>query len=375
VEDVLSELDSLPPASMGSTDVFARPSEPWIASSAELVAKSDQTGLRVSQILNGALDELLAADPSLLIVGEDLSDPYGGAFKVTRGLSKKYGDRVLSTPISEAAIVGLANGWALAGGTSVVEIMFGDFVTLAAEQLINQAAKMRFMYNGQVQLALTVRLVSGGYRGYGATHSQSLEKLFCGVPGLKIVALSRRHDASRLLSAVVRDPNPVVFVENKVLYTQKPVSAPPLGFVFRPLQSIEPGIYPPLFFHTSPAHTQGLTVVTYGGLTDMVEAVLEQLILEQEMDFDYFVLSQLNGECEPAIAASASSTRRILFVEEGTSSFGVGAELIAQIAESVPGLKAARVGAIPVPIPSARHLEQEVLPTPERIRKALLSLL
>ena len=145
----------------------------------------------------------MAADRDVILIGEDLLDPYGGAFKVSRGLSTRFPDQVFSTPIAEAGIVGLSNGLALAGMRPVAEIMFADFVTLAADQLINFAAKFHAMYGGKVACPLTVRLVSGGGRGYGPTHSQSLEGLFCGVPGLRVIALSRRHDPAELLGQAV----------------------------------------------------------------------------------------------------------------------------------------------------------------------------
>ncbi|MEW6094710.1 MAG: alpha-ketoacid dehydrogenase subunit beta, partial [Chloroflexota bacterium] len=137
--------------------------------------------------LNSALHHATDTDPRVYILGEDILDPYGGAFKVTRGLSTKFPDRVLTTPISEAGIVGVSSGMALRGLRPVAEIMFGDFVTLAADQLVNHASKFRWMYNDNVRVPMVVRAPMGGRRGYGPTHSQSLEKLFLGVPGLKVV--------------------------------------------------------------------------------------------------------------------------------------------------------------------------------------------
>ncbi len=134
--------------------------------------------------LNSALRQALTQDERVLLLGEDILDPYGGAFKVTRGLSEAFPERVLTTPISEAGFTGVATGMALRGLRPVVEIMFGDFVTLIADQLINHAAKFRWMYNDQVSVPLVVRTPMGGRRGYGPTHSQTLEKLFLGVPGL-----------------------------------------------------------------------------------------------------------------------------------------------------------------------------------------------
>jgi pyruvate dehydrogenase E1 component beta subunit/2-oxoisovalerate dehydrogenase E1 component len=142
----------------------------------------------ILESLNSALHSALAADPRVIILGEDILDPYGGAFKVTRGLSSAYPDRVLTTPVSEAAIVGIATGMSLRGFRPVVEIMFGDFITLAADQIINHVSKLRFMYNEQVQAPIVIRNTMGVRRGYGPTHSQSLEKIFLGIPGLRVLA-------------------------------------------------------------------------------------------------------------------------------------------------------------------------------------------
>lgn len=139
---------------------------------------------KVLDSLNAALHGCLEADDSVVVLGEDILDPYGGAFKVTRGLSSAFPDRVVTTPVSEAGIVGLANGMALRGLRPVVEVMFGDFTTLVADQLINHAAKFAAMYGHRVSVPLVVRTPMGGRRGYGPTHSQTLEKLFLGVPGL-----------------------------------------------------------------------------------------------------------------------------------------------------------------------------------------------
>jgi len=138
--------------------------------------------------LNDCLHRVFQDDPTVLLIGEDVLDPYGGAFRVTRGLSTAYPGRVLAAPISEAGIVGVAAGFALRGFHPVVEIMFGDFLTLAADQVINHLSKFRWMYNDQVSLPLVIRTPMGGRRGYGPTHSQTLEKLFIGVPGLRVLA-------------------------------------------------------------------------------------------------------------------------------------------------------------------------------------------
>ena len=174
----------------------------------------------VLEALNRALFRCLAEDERVYFLGEDILSPYGGAFKVYRGLSEQYPERVISTPVSEAGIIGLAGGMALRGLRPVVEIMFGDFLTLAADQLINHSAKFRWMYNNQVRVPLVVRTPMGGRRGYGPTHSQTLEKLFLGIPGLRVLAPCTLGDpGDLLLRAILEDDDPVLFVENKLIYS------------------------------------------------------------------------------------------------------------------------------------------------------------
>jgi pyruvate/2-oxoglutarate/acetoin dehydrogenase E1 component len=176
--------------------------------------------MRVAENLNAALNGVLAGDPGAHLLGEDIADPYGGAFKVTRGLSDRYPDRVLTTPISEAGITGVACGLALCGDTAVVEMMFGDFVALAFDPLVNLAAKSVSMYGARRPVRLVVRCPSGGGRGYGPTHSQSLMKHFLGVPGLSVYELSPFHDCLGVFEEMLALGEPCLFVEDKVTYTR-----------------------------------------------------------------------------------------------------------------------------------------------------------
>ena len=374
LRSVITALEDEPSGQLDPAGAFALPDPPLVASSQELLCRPGASQTRINQLLCDALDGLLAANADLLVMGEDLADPYGGAFKVTSGLSTKHPDKIFSTPVSEAALVGFGSGVSLNGGRAIVEIMFGDFVMLAADQIVNQAAKMHFMYDGKVGVPLTVRLVSGGYRGYGPTHSQSLESLFCGVPGLKVVALSRRHDPGALLEAAVSDPNPVLFVENKILYALTPHAQPPAGFRFVPVPPDDAGDYPALVYRTpDEGETADVTVVTYGGLTGMVEDAMEALVLEEELDFDYIVLTGLSPLSIAPVLDSVRESGRLVVVEEGTEPWGIGSEIIARVAEELNHrpFACARVAALNVPIPSARELESEVLPSVDRVREAL----
>jgi 2-oxoisovalerate dehydrogenase E1 component len=330
---------------------------------------------RIAEELNRTLHELMNESDEVLLVGEDLLDPYGGAFKVARGLSTRFPDRVLSTPIAEAGLVGISNGMALAGLRPVAEIMFADFVTLAADQLINFAAKYYSMYGGRVVCPITLRLVSGGGRGYGPTHSQSLERLFCGVPGLRVIALSQRHHAGRLLrQAILADDSPKVFVEHKLLYALRANDRPPADLEVVPCERAG-GDYPPLCYRPRGGRQAQVTVVTYGGMTGTVEAAMRRLLVEEELTFDYVVLTQLWPLDIREVIASVARTRKLVVVEENVADYGVNSAVVTAVARELgQGFACRTVGARPVPLPCVRHLEEKVLPSAEAVATAITSL-
>ena len=184
-----------------------------------MVETGTQT-ISVSSAINQALDQALAADPRVFLIGEDLADPGGGVVGVTKGLSTKHGkDRVLDTPISEAAILGTAIGAALEGRIAIPEIMIMDFITIAADQIINLAAKARFMSAGRTTCPITVRTATFGGSGNAATHSQTLEAWFMHVPGIKVVMPSTAADAKGLLTSCIFDPDPCLFIETTAVYS------------------------------------------------------------------------------------------------------------------------------------------------------------
>ena len=326
----------------------------------------------VLERLNSALLHALETDERVYLLGEDLLDPYGGAFKVTRGLSTRFPERVLTTPISEAAIVGLANGLALRGLRPVAEIMFGDFVTLIADQLINHAAKFRWMYNDQVRVPLVVRAPMGGRRGYGPTHSQSLEKLFLGVPGLRVVAPNSLGDPASLLeSAIQQDEGPILFVEHKILYTRPMLAAADL--VDWDVRQSD-GPYPAFSLRIPNHDSPQLTLATYGYNFELALAAAHELLYEHEIFSEIVLFSQLSPfELDP-LFDSLRRTRRLLTVEEGTLSLGWGAEVAAQATEALPGLQIRRAAALDLPIANSKSLEDEILPSPEKILRLALDL-
>lgn len=331
--------------------------------------------------INAALRQALENDPAVILLGEDLLDPYGGAFKVTRGLSSSFPGRVLSTPISEAGIVGIATGMALRGLRPVVEIMFGDFVTLIADQIINHAAKFSWMYNGQVQVPLVIRTPMGGRRGYGPTHSQTLEKLFLGTPGLRVLALCSLGDPGELLLEAIRDPGPVLFVENKLLYGRELKTPQALGDFYLLVehtgedqeQEISPHGYS-LTIRGAPEPT--LTLAAYGYMAELAMEAAYQLAFEHELFSELIILTQLAPFMLEPVCRSVQRTGRLLAVEEGNLSLGWGAEVIAKTVEVLgPQLRAARrTAALDLPVPASVALEERMLPGVETIIHTALEL-
>jgi pyruvate/2-oxoglutarate/acetoin dehydrogenase E1 component len=309
--------------------------------------------------LNSGLAACLETSESVILLGEDVIDPYGGAFKVTRGLSSRFPERVLTTPVSEAGIVGLGVGMALRGLRPVVEIMFGDFLMLAGDQLLNHAAKLRWMSNDQVRVPLVIRAPMGGRRGYGPTHSQSLEKHFLGVPGLRTVALTALGDPAELIKrAVLHDDDPVLFVEHKLLYAARAQEA---------LADFEvvaaAGPYPSYRLRVRGAPAAVLTLGAYGYTAELARQAVTKLAYEHELFAELVVFTQLSPYKDDALLESVSRTGHLLTVEEGSRQLGWGAEVVARMAEVMgPSLRIARLGAAETPIPAAGTLEAATLP-------------
>jgi acetoin:2,6-dichlorophenolindophenol oxidoreductase subunit beta len=331
---------------------------------------------RCVQVLNEALHEIFAARDDVDLLGEDVLDPYGGAFKVTQGLSDTYPDRVLTTPISEASMFGVAAGMALRGRRPILEIMFGDFVALGMDQVVNGISKFREMYDDQITVPLVVRTPMGGRRGYGPTHSQSLEKLLLGVPNIVVVAASECHDLRGLLVAAVEDERPVFFVENKLTYG-RPNRRPDDGHVGE-LEVRETGDpYPALTFSATGFSEGAATVVTYGGMLPVVLDAVTELVLEHEIFCEVVAVSQLAPPELDAVLESVARTGALVTAEEGTLTGGFGAEIAARVQEAAwSDLRrpVQRVAARDGIIPSARPLEDAMLPSVRDVVEAVLVL-
>ena len=331
---------------------------------------------RCVQVLNGALHEIFASRGDVYLFGEDILDPYGGAFKVTQGLSDGYPGRVFTTPISEASLFGVAAGMALRGQRPILEIMFGDFIALGLDQVVNGISKFREMYDDQVTVPLVVRTPMGGRRGYGPTHSQSLEKLLLGIPNICVVAASECHDLGALLTHAVEDDGPVFFIENKLMYGRMN-RRPEDGHIGELAVRESGGPYPALTFSGTDFTEASATIVTYGGMVPIVLEAVTELILEHEIFCEVVALSQLSPMELDAVYESVGRTGALVTAEEGTLTGGFGAEIAARVqAAAWSDLRAPvqRVAARDGIIPSARSLEDAMLPSVDDVVAAVSAL-
>lgn len=307
--------------------------------------------LTYAQALNQALRYEMQADPRVFIMGEDIGH-HGGIFTVTKGLWQEFGaERVRDTPISEAAFVGAAIGAAMVGMRPVVELLFMDFALVAADQIVNQAAKLRYMAGGTVSLPLVIRAQQGGGRGNGAQHSQSFEAWFAQVPGLIVIAPATPYDAKGLLTAALRENNPVIFIEHKLLYFTRG-EVPAEDYIL------------PIGKADIKRAGKDITIVSYSRqlllILEAAEALAEQGIQAEVID-----LRTIEPLDMDTILESVSRTHRLLVVHEAHANCGIGAEIIARIYECAPQLLSAparRLGAKHIPIPVAEPLENAVLP-------------
>lgn len=325
---------------------------------------------RIAQQLNAFYKRWLTEDADAFFIGEDIEDPYGGAFKIAKGFTTAFAPRARTTPISEAAITGIGIGLAISGRRALVEIMFGDFITYAFDQLINNASKMFHMYNQKLDCPVIVRTPMGGRRGYGPTHSQSLERFLIGIDNVCTVSLNSIVEVPRQLSFLKDLRCPTVLLENKSDYANRTFVAPP-GFV------VEIDAAPAPTLRIRPAHAVAtVTLVSYGGMARFVAAGLLQIFERTDAVPEMIVpvgISPLNLE---PIAESASRTGRLVLIEEGASFGSVGAEVIAQLtARGIGGLSAVRVSGKAAPIPSAPSLEAAALPSIDDVCEAIGSVM
>jgi acetoin:2,6-dichlorophenolindophenol oxidoreductase subunit beta len=323
----------------------------------------DTRELSLAQAVNEALAEELRRDPTVFVIGEDVAEA-GTPFKVFAGLVEEFGtERVLDSPISEAGITGIGLGAAMTGMRPVVDIMFGDFITLVMDQVANQAAKVHYMSGGRLKAPLTVRTTLGATRRSAAQHSQSLHAWVAHIPGLKVALPSTPYDAKGLLKSAIRDDGPVVLFEDKMMFATKgpvPEEEYTLPFGVADVKRVGDDV--------TLVATSSMVYVALEAAEELARAGLSAEVVDPR------TLVPLDRE---ALVASARKTGRVIVVDEGHRSFGASAELAAVVGEEAfyhldaPVLRAA---AMDVPIPFSPTLEDQTVPTAEGVFELAKSL-
>lgn len=313
------------------------------------------------EAINQAIKEEMLRDSNVFVAGEDIG-VHGGAFKVTRDLLDQFGeDRICNTPISESAIIGLGIGAALTGMRPIVELMYMDFSAVAMDQIVNQAAKIRFMLGGKVKVPLVIRGQGGAGRGNAAQHSQSLESWFCHTPGLIVIQPSTPYDAKGLFKSALRNDDPVIFIEHKMLYNTK-------------------GEVPEDTDYTIPIGVADIKRegrdVTIIATSWMVQFALKaaDILAKEGINAEVIDPRTLYPLDKETILRSVRKTNRLVVVHEAVKRYGIGAEIAAMVQEEAFDFLDApikRVGSMEVPIPFARNLEYTVIPGAEKIVAAV----
>jgi 2-oxoisovalerate dehydrogenase E1 component beta subunit len=308
-----------------------------------------------------ALREEMRRDPKVLVLGEDVG-AYGGAFGATQGLYEEFGEaRVIDTPISESAIVGVSIGAALRGYRPVAEMQFADFISCAFDQIVNQAATLRYRYGGRAAVPIVVRAPSGGNVGGGLYHSQNPEAWFVHRPGLKVVAPSTAYDAKGLLKAAIRDDNPVMYFEHKYLYRRVKGPVPEGDDVV------------PIGVAATRREGSDMTLLTYGAMV-MPSLEAADRMAREGVEVEVIDLRSLMPYDKGAIFRSVEKTSRVLIVHEDVKTLGIGAELSAVIVEERFDALDAPVQRVTYPdthVPFAQVMEQSNLPDGDKITAAI----
>jgi pyruvate dehydrogenase E1 component beta subunit len=319
------------------------------------------------QAINEAIKEEMRRDESVFLIGEDVGH-YGGLFRVTRNLLDEFGEsRVIDTPISEQGFTGMVVGAAMVGMKPIMELMYMDFFLVCADQLLNQAAKMHYMTGGLLKVPMVVRGQHGGGKGYGSQHSQCVESAIAHFPGMKVVCPATPYDAKGLLVSAIRDPNPVVFLEHKMLY-----------FTRGDLPEVGEEVVVPIGKADVKREGKDLTLVTFSYCLLQALEAAEELAAEHGINVEVVDLRTIVPLDMETVYQSVEKTGRLLAVHESQSNCGIGAEVVARIYEEAPHLlksPARRLGMAPASIPVSKSLEDELLPWKKKIKAAVLDMM
>ena len=324
--------------------------------------------LNYLEAIKEAIRQVMLKDEDVYMLGEDIG-LYGGSFGLTRGLFEEFGkDRIRNTPISEAALIGVAVGSAVTGMRPIAEIMFSDFTTVGMDQIINQAAKIRYQFGGKAKVPIVIRTAHGGGAGFAAQHSQSLEALFAHIPGLKVVMPSCPYDAKGLFISSVYDNNPVIFLEHKILYKNKKYS-----------QNVPKEVYTiPLGKGEIKKPGKDLTIVATSYMVQKSLEVVSELKEEMQIDCEVVDPRTIKPLDIDIIMESVKKTGKLICVEEACSFGGFMGEVVSQVVEygfDYLDAPIVRVASKNCPVPYNYLLEKEMIPSNGRIRESILKVL
>lgn len=312
--------------------------------------------------------EELIQDPKCFLLGEDVEEPYGGAYAITKGMSIKYPGKIINTPMSEQGFTGLGVGMAMAGYKPIIEIMFGDFSTLIMDQILNHASK--FVEGFEMPLHMVVRDPMGGYRGYGATHSQSLEKLYVGLPNIAVISPSVLHEPGDLLVKSMNMGVPVIFAENKLDYTRKMFKAEKISDNFE--IRYHGGDFP-IAEVNFPDEDAEITIISYGGLVSPLLQMMYDVYMEEETALRLLDVSSLSPMNFDLIAALTENGKKIMTIEEGHIPFGIGDGIISNLAQRGKDYRFKSIGAKQHIIGTSKEAEALALPQIKEIREIVLN--
>lgn len=341
------------------------------------ISKEINSHDRYNALIYSALKKIFIENDNVILIGEDIQNKteftdkdYGGAFKVSKNLSDLFPERVLNTPISEAAICGFVSGYSIKAGTSFVEIMFGDFTTLIFDQILQHASKFETMFNGKVTCPIVIRTPMGGKRGYGPTHSQSIEKFFLGMDNFAVVVLHHRISPEYIFKAIMALKMPIMLVENKILYTIDTAKKrlPTYDYEFNDC------LFPELYIKPK-EHISSVTVLCYGETLNVVEDALLELLIDEEIFCDIICPSLISEINSKRVIESLMTTRKLLVIEEGSGYASWGAELVSEIHEK--GFKDFTLKRFHNSnlIPSSFMAEIKILPNKSNVKKNILELI
>ena len=315
---------------------------------------------RINTCIYNSLKKNMKLNKDILIFGEDIESPYGGAFKVTQDLSRLFKERVFNMPDSEAAIIGFGNGVSLAKKIPICEIMFGDFMGLVFDQWLNHASKFYKMYNKKINNSIIVRTPMGGKRGYGPTHSQNLEKHFLGIPNTNVIAINFRYNPEILYNSIIKNISlPTLIIEDKLDYSKRNsfFEGKKNNFTYS-VNNLE---IPDIKLHLA-KKTPDISIVCWGGTLSNVETLVEELLENEEILCEIIVIQKLYPLNPKSVIESVKKTKKIVVIDDSTGSNSLGSEIISQLSQKDLSFKSKIISSNEDVIPSSKLLEKDHYP-------------